>query len=70
MARGRPVAGDGVLVNLAPDIGKWLPAAAGQATVRTPLDGLLSPLGGVGVLAAYAVAIGAAGIRFAVTRDA
>lgn len=59
-----------ILVNLAPDIGKWLPAAAGQATVRTPLDGLLSPLGGVCVLAAYAVAIGAAGIRFAVTRDA
>lgn len=32
-----------ILVNLLPDIGKWLPAAAGQAIVRTPLDGLLSP---------------------------
>jgi ABC-2 type transport system permease protein len=59
-----------ILVNLAPDIGKWLPAAAGQAIVRTPLDGVLSPLGGVALLVAYAAAIAAAGARFAVTRDA
>lgn len=58
-----------ILVNLAPDIGRWLPAAAGQAIVRTPLDGLLSPLGGVALLVAYAAATALAGIRFAATRD-
>jgi ABC-2 type transport system permease protein len=58
-----------ILVSLAPSIGRWLPTAAGQAIVRTPLDGLLSPLGGVVVLTAYAVAIGALGVRFAVARD-
>lgn len=58
------------LVNLAPDIGRWLPVAAGQAIVRTPLDGLLSPSGGMVLLAAYGVAIAGAGIRVAATRDA
>lgn len=58
------------LVNLAPDIGRWLPAAAGQAIVRTPLDGLLPPLGGIALLAAYGAAIAAAGLRVAATRDA
>jgi ABC-2 type transport system permease protein len=57
------------LVNLAPDIGRWLPVAAGQAVVRTPLDGLLSPLAGAAVLAAYAAAIAVAGVRAVVTRD-
>jgi ABC-2 type transport system permease protein len=59
-----------ILVNLAPDVGKWLPAAAGQAIVRTPLDGLLSPLGGVAVLLAYTIAIAFAGVRVAASRDA
>lgn len=58
-----------VLVNLAPAVGKWLPAAAGQAIVRTPLEGLLSPSGGVALLVAYAAAITAAGVRFTVARD-
>ncbi len=58
------------LVNLLPDIGRWLPAAAGQAIVRTPLDGLLSPAAGVAVLATYGAAITVAGIRVAATRDA
>lgn len=58
------------LVNLAPDIGRWLPAATGQAIVRTHLDGLLSPLAGTAVLAAYAAATALAGIRVAATRDA
>lgn len=58
------------LVNLAPDIGRWLPAAAGQAIVRAPLDGLLSPIAGTALLAAYGVAIALAGIRVAATRDA
>jgi ABC-2 type transport system permease protein len=58
------------LVTLVPDIGRWLPVAAGQAIVRTDLDDLLSPLAGTAVLTAYAVAIATAGIRVAATRDA
>jgi len=58
------------LVNLVPDIGRWLPAAAGQAMVRTPLDGLLSPLAGTALLAAYGAAIALAGLRVVATRDA
>jgi ABC-2 type transport system permease protein len=59
-----------ILVNLLPDIGRWLPAAAGQAIVRTPLDGLLSPPAGVALLTAYAAAIALAGMRVAAMRDA
>jgi ABC-2 type transport system permease protein len=58
------------LVTLVPDIGRWLPVAAGQAIVRTDLDDLLSPLAGTAVLTAYAVVIATAGIRVAATRDA
>ncbi len=58
------------LVNLVPDVGRWLPAAAGQAIVRTPLDGLLSPLGGTAVLAAYGIGTALAGMRVAAVRDA
>jgi ABC-2 type transport system permease protein len=58
-----------LFIAIAPSIGRWLPAAAGQAIVRTPIDGLLPPLGGVAVLGAYTVVIGALGVRFAITRD-
>lgn len=58
------------LVNLAPTLGRWLPAAAGQAIVRTPLDGLLSPVAGAAVLAAYGVAFTAAGVRVSASGDA
>jgi ABC-2 type transport system permease protein len=58
------------LVTLAADIGKWLPAGAGQAIVRTPVDGLLSPLAGTALLALYAATVAVAGIRVAATRDA
>lgn len=57
------------LVNLAPSVGRWLPGGAGQAIVRTPLDGLLSPVAGTAVLVGYAAVIAAAGIRLEVTRD-
>jgi ABC-2 type transport system permease protein len=57
------------LVNLARDIGRWLPVAAGQAIVRTPLDDLLSPLAGTAVLVAYAVAVALAGIGATARRD-
>ncbi|MPZ68926.1 MAG: hypothetical protein GEU71_05295 [Actinobacteria bacterium] len=58
-----------ILVNLAPDIGRWLPATAGQAIVRTPLDDLLSPLAAVVLLSAYGAAAAVAGLRVVVTRD-
>jgi ABC-2 type transport system permease protein len=58
-----------ILISVAPTIARWLPAMAGQAIVRTPIDEILSPLGGLVVLALYALAICAAGIRLAVTRD-
>lgn len=46
-----------LMVGLVPDIGRWLPAAAGQALARTPAEDLLAqPTAGL-VLAAYAVAI-------------
>jgi ABC-2 type transport system permease protein len=57
------------LVNLVPDLGRWLPAAAGQAAVRTPLDGLLSPLAGTVLLAAYTALFAVAGIRATASRD-
>jgi ABC-2 type transport system permease protein len=57
------------VVNLAPGIGRWLPAAAGQAIVRTPLDGLLSPAAGAAVMLAYAAAITLSAIGVAGRRD-
>ena len=56
-------------VNLVPSIGRWLPAGAGQAIVRTPLDGLLSPGAGTAVLGVYAAAIAVAAVRTEATRD-
>jgi ABC-2 type transport system permease protein len=58
------------LVNLLPELGRWLPAAAGQAVVRTPVEELLSPAAGAAVLIAYGAAISLAGVRVAATRDA
>ena len=58
-----------ILVNLVPDIGRWLPAAAGQAIVRTPLDGLLSPAAGVALLTTYAALFAATGLRATAERD-
>lgn len=58
------------LVNLAPAVGRWLPAGAGQAIVRTPIDGLLSPTAGTAVLAGYAAVIAVVGIRIETARDA
>ncbi len=58
------------LVNLAPSIGRWLPVGAGQAILRTPLDGLLSPPAGIAVLAAYTAVVASIGIRTEGRRDA
>lgn len=57
------------LVGLVPGVGRWLPAATGQAIVRTPVDGLLSPLAGAAVLATYVVVIAVAGVRATARRD-
>lgn len=58
------------LVNLIPSIGRWLPVGAGQAILRSPLDGLLSPPAGIAVLSAYAVALSLTAIRVERSRDA
>lgn len=58
------------LVNLVPSIGRWLPAGAGQAIVRTPLDGLLSPPAGIAVLVVYAAAVAVTAVRAEGSRDA
>lgn len=58
------------LVGLVPDVGRWLPVAAGQAIVRSPVEGLLSPLAATAVLAAYTAAFVVAGLRAAATGDA
>jgi ABC-2 type transport system permease protein len=59
-----------IAVGFAPDIGRWLPAAAGQALVRTPSDDLLSPVTAAVVLAGYATAAVAAAIVTERYRDA
>ena len=58
-----------ILISLAPSIARWLPAMAGLAVVRSPIDDVLSPFGGLVVLTLYTVAICGAGLRFAVARD-
>src|SRR5262245_24059968 len=58
-----------ILITLAPAVGRWLPAMAGQAIVRTPIEDVLPPLGGLAVLTTYAAVVGALGLRLAVTRD-
>jgi len=57
------------LVNFAPGVGRWLPAAAGQAIVRTPLEGLLPPAAGASLLAMYTAVAAWSGIRAVATRD-
>lgn len=59
-----------IAVGFVPDIGRWLPAAAGQALVRTPADDLLSPVTAAVVLAGYATAAVAAAIVTERYRDA
>lgn len=58
-----------ILVNLVPDLGRWLPAAAGQAIVRTPLGGLFSPAAAAVLLAGYAAVFAAIGLRVTQARD-
>jgi ABC-2 type transport system permease protein len=57
-------------VQLLPDLGRWLPAAAGQALVRAPDDDLLSQPTAAIVLALYGVAIMSVAIVAEGRRDA
>lgn len=57
------------LVHLVPDVGRWMPAAAGQAIVRTPIEGLLSPAAGTAVLVAYGAGLTVLGLQAVVSRD-
>jgi ABC-2 type transport system permease protein len=59
-----------VVVNLVPDVGRWLPAAAGQAIVSTPLEDLLSPIAGAAVLTTYSLTAALAGLGVTARRDA
>jgi len=59
-----------IAVGLAPAIGRWLPAAAGRALMRSPGEDILSPLAAGFLLAAYAVTIMSAAIMIEHYRDA
>ncbi len=48
---------ENLVLAIAPDVGRWLPAAAGRALVRDPASDLLSQPAGAAVLAAYAAAM-------------
>jgi ABC-2 type transport system permease protein len=58
------------VVNLTPSIGRWLPLGAGQAILRTPIDGLLTPPAALAVLTAYAAVAAMIAIRAERNRDA
>jgi ABC-2 type transport system permease protein len=62
---------EGLLMSLvnAPSLGKWLPSAAAAAAITSPGGAHLSRLGGTLLLAAYALALAAAGTRLVVRRD-
>jgi ABC-2 type transport system permease protein len=62
---------EGLLMSLvnAPSLGKWLPSAPAAAAITSPGGAHLSRLGGTLLLAAYALALAAAGTRLVVRRD-
>lgn len=59
-----------IAVGFLPDVGRWLPAAAGQALVRAPSDELLSQSAAAAVLLLYAAAITALAMVSERYRDA
>jgi ABC-2 type transport system permease protein len=59
-----------VMVGLLPEVGRWLPAAAGRALVRAPGEDLLSPGTAAAVLVGYAVVITTAAVITERYRDA
>ncbi len=61
---------ENIVLGIAPDIGRWLPAAAGRALVRDPNGDLLSQPTAAVVLAIYAAVIVTAAIVIERRRDA
>jgi ABC-2 type transport system permease protein len=62
---------EGLLINLVPEVGKWLPGGAAAALTRRVTErGDLLPMWAGGLLfAAYAIVFAAIGSRFVVRRD-
>lgn len=61
---------ENIVLGVAPDAGRLLPAAAGRALVRDPNGDLLSPGAGAGMLVLYAMAIIAMAVYSERHRDA
>ena len=61
---------ENIVAGLAPDVGRWLPGAAGRGLVLDPNGDFLSQPVAAVVLAAYAVTIAAAAIVIERRRDA
>jgi ABC-type transport system involved in multi-copper enzyme maturation permease subunit len=59
-----------VAVGFLPDVGRWLPAAAGRALVRAPGEGLLAVPVAAALLVGYAAVIAAAAVVTERYRDA
>jgi ABC-2 type transport system permease protein len=57
------------LLNAPSSVAKWLPSAAAAAAITSPGGGHLSRLGGMLLLAGYALALALAGTRLVVRRD-
>lgn len=60
---------EGATVNLAPDVGKWLPAGAAAGLSRAPMADLLPQWGGGLVLAGYTILIAGAATLTTMRRD-
>ena len=61
---------ENVLLQIVPDLGRWLPAAAGRGLLRDPTGELLGQPAAAVVLAAYAIAIAVAAVAIEARRDA
>lgn len=61
---------ENIVLAVAPDVGRWLPAAAGRALVRDPASDLLSQPTGAAVLAAYVAVIVSLAVLSERRRDA
>lgn len=62
---------EGVLTDLRPDVGRWLPGGAANALTSTPTahDGMLPMWAGALLLAAYALVLATAGTRLTLHHD-
>lgn len=58
-----------VLINLLPEVGRWLPLGATSALTNSPTESLLSMFAGGLVLLAYTGVLAVVGIRLTLVRD-